>query len=80
MGRSASLFGLCGLIALAFGVVALLLFGNFLDPLVLVNVVVGGKGASVTGKQRCRYRPLGIMKSASEVRQGVWRVPVSVEQ
>ncbi|HWP64988.1 MAG TPA: Gldg family protein [Candidatus Limnocylindria bacterium] len=41
MSRSASLFGLCGLIALGFGIVAGLLTRNFFDPIVLVNGVAG---------------------------------------
>jgi ABC-type uncharacterized transport system involved in gliding motility auxiliary subunit len=42
VGRSASLLGLSGLIALAFGVIAFLLTGSFTDPVVLLNVVAGG--------------------------------------
>jgi ABC-type uncharacterized transport system involved in gliding motility auxiliary subunit len=41
VGRSASLFGLCGLVALGFGGVALALIRDPLDPVVLLNVVAG---------------------------------------
>ena len=41
VGRSASLLGLFGLIALAFGVIAFLLTGSFADWVVLVNLVAG---------------------------------------
>jgi ABC-type uncharacterized transport system involved in gliding motility auxiliary subunit len=41
VGRSASLLGLCGLVALGFGGVALALIRDPLDPVVLLNVVAG---------------------------------------